>query len=130
MEARQIAAQLGQRVHRQWCPFRHTQGIQMFGRPAQHRLEGSNAQADQAALDAVHKTRALAHEALVLAIRTPGILFGQRRNATFVQCLGSPPSQPRNTGLSTGVLSRSVLARRCSRETATLVGWTLVGWMT
>src|SRR5437762_1542842 len=35
----------------------------------------------------------------------------------------SPRSHPRNPRLSNSVSSRSVLARRCSRETATLEGW-------
>src|SRR3954451_10435563 len=44
--------------------------------------------ADQAALDAVHKTRALAHQALVLAVGTFGILFGQRRNRHHAAVFG------------------------------------------
>ena len=60
----------------------------MFRRPAQHRLEGSNAQADQAALDAVDKPRALAHQALVLAVGRLGILFGQRRYRHHAAVLG------------------------------------------
>ena len=43
--------------------------------------------------------------------------------ATILQWPGSPRSQPRNTRSSNAVSSRSVFARLCSRETATLVGW-------
>ena len=43
--------------------------------------------------------------------------------AAMPQWPGSPRSQPRKARLSSSVSSRSVLARRCSRETATLVGW-------
>ena len=41
----------------------------------------------------------------------------------MVQWPRSPRSQPRKARLSSSVSSRSVLARRCSRETATLDGW-------
>ena len=44
--------------------------------------------------------------------------------ATIRQCPRSPRSQPRNTRMSIAVSSRSVFARRCSRDTATLVEWT------
>jgi hypothetical protein len=43
--------------------------------------------------------------------------------ATVLQCPRAPRSQPRNTRPSIAVSSRSVLARLCSREIATLVGW-------
>ncbi len=43
--------------------------------------------------------------------------------ATIPQCPRSPRSQPRNTRISIAVSSRSVFARRCSRDTATLVEW-------
>ena len=43
--------------------------------------------------------------------------------AAMLQWSGSPRSQPRKARLSSSVSSRSVFARRCSRETATLVGW-------
>ena len=43
--------------------------------------------------------------------------------ATIPQCPRSPRSQPRNTRISIAVSSRSVFARLCSREIATLVGW-------
>jgi hypothetical protein len=41
----------------------------------------------------------------------------------MLQCLGSPRSQPSNTRISISVSRRSVFARRCSRDTATLVEW-------
>jgi len=43
--------------------------------------------------------------------------------AAMWQCSGSPRSQPMKARLSNSVSRRSVFARRCSRETATLVGW-------
>src|SRR5829696_7089520 len=46
--------------------------------------------------------------------------------AAMPQWSGSSRSQPRKARLSSSVSSRSVLARRCSRETATLVGW--IAW--
>ena len=42
---------------------------------------------------------------------------------TMLQWPRSPRSHPRNPRLSNSVSSRSVLARRCSRDTATLEGW-------
>jgi len=43
--------------------------------------------------------------------------------ATIPQCPRSPRSQPRKTRISIAVSNRSVFARRCSRDTATLVEW-------
>lgn len=42
---------------------------------------------------------------------------------TIPQCPRSPRSQPRKTRISIAVSKRSVFARRCSRDTATLVEW-------
>src|SRR6201982_253667 len=42
---------------------------------------------------------------------------------TMLQWPRSPRSHPRNPRFSSLVSSRSVLARRCSRDTATLEGW-------
>ena len=69
-----------------------------------------------------------------MRVRSPTRLsrsrFGRRASssssvgtAAMLQWSGSPRSQPRKARLSSSVSSRSVLARRCSRETATLVGW-------
>jgi len=41
----------------------------------------------------------------------------------MVQWPRSPRSHPKNPRFSNSVSSRSVLARRCSRDTATLEGW-------
>src|SRR5690348_11024450 len=41
----------------------------------------------------------------------------------MLQWPGSARSQPRKARLSSPVSGRSVLARRCSRETGTLEGW-------
>lgn len=43
--------------------------------------------------------------------------------AAMVQWRFSPRSQPRKARINSSVSSRSVLARRCSRYTATLAGW-------
>ncbi len=43
--------------------------------------------------------------------------------ATMLQWPRSPRSQPKNTRMSMAESSRSVFERRCSRDTATLVGW-------
>jgi hypothetical protein len=43
--------------------------------------------------------------------------------ATMLQWRFSPRSQPRKARISSSVSRRSVFARRCSRDTATLAGW-------
>jgi|SRR5215470_4495 len=41
----------------------------------------------------------------------------------LLQCFGSPRSQPRIARINNPASSRSVFARRCSRDTGMLVGW-------
>ena len=54
--------------------------IETLGGLAQRRLEAPDAEAGQAALHSVHDPRALADQALALAVRPLGILILERRN--------------------------------------------------
>src|SRR6266566_6118103 len=92
-------------------------------RLAQGWFETANAQPREGALHAVDDARALCDQALALAIGPLGILFGNRRYAHHAAMAPFPTQPPRNPRLSNSVSSRSVLARRCSRDTATLEGW-------
>ena len=51
-----------------------------FRRVAQGRLEAADAGAGQAGLDPVHDAGSLAHQALTLAVRTPGVLLLEGRH--------------------------------------------------
>jgi hypothetical protein len=77
----------------------------------------------RAPLDAVHKPRAFPDQALALPIGPLGILFGNRRYADHAAMAPFPTQPPQEPRLSNSVSSRSVFARRCSRDTATLEGW-------
>ncbi len=93
------------------------------GRPAQGWFEVAKAQPGEGPLHSVDDARAFPDQALALPIRPLGVLFGNGRDARMVQWPRSPRSHPKNPRFSNSVSSRSVLARRCSRDTATLEGW-------
>ena len=62
-------------------------------------------------------------QALELPVRPLGVLFAIVGTRAMVQWPRSPRSHPKKPRFSNSVSSRSVLARRCSRDTATLEGW-------
>src|SRR4051812_27160232 len=77
----------------------------------------------QGGFDPVHNPGALAHQAFALAGGALGILVRKGRNGGHVTMLRLAPQPAEEHALEQGgVEPRSVLARRCSRETATLVG--------
>jgi hypothetical protein len=57
---------------------------------------------------------------LPATLRSSSAIVGTRAMPQWPRC---PRSHPRNPRFSNSVSSRSVFARRCSRETATLEGW-------
>src|SRR6516225_9720543 len=95
----------------------------MLGRVAQGWSEVTNAEPGQGALHAVHKSRAFLDQALALPIGPLGVLFGKRRNARHAAMAPFATQPPQETALQQFGSSRSVFARRCSRDTATLEGW-------
>src|SRR6516165_6803438 len=99
----------------------------MLRRVAQGQSEVTNAEPGQGALHAVHKPRAFLDQALALPIGPLGVLFGNRWQRAMLQWPRSPRNHPRNPRFSNSVSSRSVFARRCSRDTATLEGWITCG---
>ena len=123
-QPRHVAAQLGERVRRQRPALGRAHRLQALRRVPQGRLEAADAQAGPG--------RALIR--FTIRVRSPTrpsrSRFGRLASssssvgtAAMLQWPGSPRSHPRKARLSSSVSSRSVLARRCSRETATLVGW-------
>ena len=120
----QVASQLGQRVRRHGGALRRAQGLELPRRLSQRRPEAPNAETGEIGLQSVHDARALFDEdsrrsrlgRLASSSSSAGI-------AAMLQCFGSPRSQPRKARLSNSVSSRSVFARRCSRDTGTLDGW-------
>ena len=101
------------------------------GRPAQGRLEIADAEARQGTLHAVDDAGAFTDQRLVLAARPPGVFRLERRDRRHcaVVALTAQPAQKslprRRPGARCNRLtsSRPVLARRCSRDTATLEAW-------
>ena len=94
-QARQIAAQLGQRIGRQGGPLRRTHRLQALRRGAEARLEAPDAETDQRAFDPVHEPGALADQGLPLAARALGILLVQGRDGRHaaVVRLAAQPTQ-------------------------------------
>src|SRR5690349_22855834 len=98
-------------------------GCKTLGGLAQGWFEVANAQPGQGGLYPVHNPRAFPHQAIALAVRPLGVLFGNcrhARHAAMAPFSTQPPKKPR---FSNSVSSRSVFARRCSRDTAILEAW-------
>lgn len=86
-EPRQIALDLGERVRRDRQIFRCPQRCQPLPGRAQFGFEAADAEPGQRRLHAVDDPRALPHQVLTLAARTPGVLFLDRRD-------GDHPAMP------------------------------------
>src|SRR6201997_5419877 len=95
----------------------------MLGCVAQGWSEVTNAEPGQGALHAVDKPRAFLDQALALPIGPLGVLLGNRRHAHHTAMAPFATQPPQEPALSNAVSSRSVFARRCSRDTVTLEGW-------
>src|SRR5215469_12630739 len=95
----------------------------MLGCVAQGWSEVTNAEPGQRALHAVDKPRAFLDQALALPIGPPGVLFGKRRHAYHAAMAPFPPQPPQKPALKQFGVQPIGLARRCSRDTATLEGW-------
>ena len=80
-------------------------------------VEVANAKRPQGRLDAVDDRGVLANEGLAFAVGALGIFLRSGRDGAILQCWRSPRSQPRKARMSCWMSSRSVLARRCSRDT-------------
>src|SRR5438477_11579225 len=96
-QPRQIALQLGQGVWRQRHALRGVHGCKTLGRLAQGWFEIANAQPGQGGLYPVHNPRAFPHQAVALAVRPPGVLFGNRghaRHAAMAPFATQPPQEP------------------------------------
>ena len=77
--------------------LRGVHGCQTLGRPAQGWFEGANAQPGQGGLYTVHNARAFPHQAVALAVRPLGVLFGNRghaRHAAMAPFSTQPPQEP------------------------------------
>src|SRR6516162_8175747 len=96
----------------------------MLGCVAQGWSKVTNAEPGQRALHAVDKPGAFPDQTLALAIGPLGVLFGKRRHAHHAAMAPfRPATNPGTPPLEQFGVERSVLARRCSRDTATLEGW-------
>src|SRR6201993_757878 len=96
-QPRHVTLQLGQGVWRQRHALRSVHCCQTFGRLAQGWFEVTNAQPGQGGLSPVHNPRAFAHQAVALAVRPLGVLFGNRghaRHAAMAPFATQPPQEP------------------------------------
>ena len=118
--AHHVATQLSQGVGRDRLALGGAQAVKAFSGLLQLGIEAADAEPDQRCFHSVDDPTLLSDEALVLAVGPLGIFVLGVGIATFLQRSRSPRSQPRKERLSSSVSSRSVLARLCSRYTATL----------
>src|SRR6201998_4163228 len=96
-QPRHVTLQLGQGVWRQRHALRSVHGCQTFGRLAQGWFEVANAQPGQGGLYPVHNPRAFAHQAVGLAVRPLGVLFGNcwhACHAAVAPFATQPPQEP------------------------------------
>src|SRR6476659_436326 len=96
-QPRHVALQLGQGVWRQRHALRGVHGGQTFGRFAQGWFAVANAQPGQGGLYPVHNARAFPDQALALAVRPLGVLFGNRwdaRHGAMAPFPAQPPQEP------------------------------------
>jgi hypothetical protein len=71
----------------------------------------------------VHNPRVFLDQAVALAVWPLGALFSIVGTVAMLQWPRSPRSRPKKPRFSNSVSSRSVFARRYSRQTGTLEGW-------
>src|SRR5438105_7578051 len=96
-QPRYIALQLGQGVWWQRHAFRGMHGCKTLGGLAQGRFEVANAQPGQGGLYPVHNPRAFPHQAVALAVRPLGVLFGNcwhARHGAVAPFATQPPQEP------------------------------------
>src|SRR5437764_5216963 len=92
-----VALQLGQGVWRQRYALRGVHACKALGGLAQGWFEVANPQPGQGGLYPVHNARAFPHQALALAVRPLGVLFGNRghaRHATMAPFSTQPTQEP------------------------------------
>src|SRR5215510_11518873 len=96
-QPRHVALQFGQGVWWQRHALRGVHGCQTLGGLAQGRFEVANAQPGQGGLYPVHNPRAFPHQAVALAVRPLGVLFGNcwhTRHAAMAPFSTQPPQEP------------------------------------
>ena len=121
-QSRHVSTKFVKRVWRERNPLRRTQCCETFRRFAQRRFEVSNTEAYQTTLHPVHNARALTNETLALAVRALRILLRQRRNRCHVAVIWFATQPADEDAFEQSGVEFIVFARRCSRDTATLVG--------
>src|SRR5207244_12404413 len=91
-------------------------GCKTLGGLAQGWFEVANAQPGQGGLYPVHNPRAFAHQAVALAVRPLGVLFGNRghaRHAAMAPFATQPPQEPalQQLGVAPGGFRSAMLPR-------------------
>src|ERR1700730_4321061 len=96
-QPRHVALQLGQGVRRQRYALRGVHGCKTLGGLAQGWFEVANPQPGEGGLYPVHNPLAFHHQAVALAVRPLGVLFGNRghaRHAAMAPFSTQPPQEP------------------------------------
>src|SRR4029077_15195697 len=91
-------------------------GCLTLGRPSQGWIEVANAQPGQGGLYPVHNPRAFAHQAVALAVRPLGVLFGNcwhARHGAVAPFATQPPQEPalQQLGVEPGGFLSAMLPR-------------------
>ena len=121
LPALHVAAQLGERIGRDRLALGRAHVFQALRRLLELGIEVANAEPRQGRLDAVDDSGLLANEGLALAVGALGIFLRQGRDRRPSCSAPARRAASQETRVSScSVSSRSVLARRCSRDTATL----------
>src|ERR1700746_2885843 len=118
-----MAAQFRKRVLGQRRASRRAKIFEPFGKLAHGRAQSAKAEAGKYRLDLVDNPRLLSDQILALAVRSPRVLLLDRRDRhhAAMALLSAQPTEKHR--IRSSVSRRSVFARRCSRDTAMLVGW-------
>src|ERR1700739_3554602 len=98
-QPRHVTLQLGQGVWRQRHALPGVHGCKTLGRLAQGWFEIANAQPGQGGLYPVHNARAFPHQAVALAVRPLGVLFGNRWHARHAAMTSFPTQPPQDPAL-------------------------------
>src|SRR5439155_8656242 len=111
---------LSQRVGRDRLALGCAQIVKAPGGLLQLGIEAADAEPDQRGFHSVDNPSLLSDEALTLAVGPLGIFVLDCRDRHHLAVITTAAQPAEKSALSSSVSSRSVLARRCSRDTATL----------
>jgi hypothetical protein len=95
----------------------------VFDGSAQGWFKVADAQPGQGGLYPVHNARAFPHQAVALAVRPLGVLFGNRRHARHAAMAQFSRQPPQESALQQLGVEPVGFRPGCSRDTAMLEAW-------